>query len=294
MRPGVKSSSSQRKLSPRKLFLLLAGLAVAAAAVLLFAGSAGADAISPEAGPTKNAVDIDTLYKIVFYVGLAVIALVWGILFYSLFRFRARRRRIAPQIRGNSTLELGWTIGASLIVTAIGIITLIFLPGIRDPQRSGPAGLAQAQTENATVDQPPVPGDNALNIKVAGQQFFWRFQYPNGAVSFHDLVAPKDTTVTLDITSNDVAHSWWIPKLGPKFDGIRGYTNKSWFKVTKTGVFKGQCAEFCGPNHAFMTAKVIIVEPDQYQQWVENQKREIQQAQKQVLKERPHFEGAQG
>jgi cytochrome c oxidase subunit 2 len=75
---------------------------------------------------------------------------------------------------------------------------------------------------------------------------------------------------------------------------IRGYTNKSWFKVTKTGVFKGQCAEFCGPNHAFMTAKVIIVEPDQYQQWVENQKREIQQAQKQVLKERPHFEGAQG
>jgi cytochrome c oxidase subunit 2 len=289
MRPGVKSSSS-----PRKLLLLLAALAVAAVAVLVFAGSAGADAISPEAGPTKNAVDTDTLYKIVFYMGVAVVAVVWSILFYSLFRFRARRGRTAPQIRGNTTLEVGWTIGATLIVTAIGIITLIFLPGIRDPQRSGPNGLAQVKAENATVDQPPVPGDGALNIKVSGQQFFWRFQYPNGAVSFHDLVAPKDTTVTLDITSNDVAHSWWIPALGPKFDGIRGYTNKSWFKATKTGVFKGQCAEFCGPNHAFMTAKVIVVEPDQYKQWVDNQKLEIQQAQKEVLKERPRFEGTQG
>lgn len=289
MRPGVKSSSSLRK-----PLILLAALAVAAAAILVFAGSAGADAVSPEAGPTKNAVDTDTLYKIVFYMGLAVVALVWGILFYSLFRFRARRGRTAPQIRGNTTLEVGWTIGATLIVTAIGIITLIFLPGIRDPQASGPDGLAQTKGENATVDQPPVPGGKGLNIKVSGQQFFWRFQYPNGAVSFHDLVAPKDTTVTLDITSNDVAHSWWIPKLGPKFDGIRGYTNKSWFKVTETGVFKGQCAEFCGPNHAFMTAKVIVVEPDQYKQWVENQKREIQQAQKEVLKERPRFEGAQG
>jgi cytochrome c oxidase subunit 2 len=289
MRPGVMSSSSLRRLR-----LLLAALAVASVAVLVFAVSAGADAFSPEAGPTKNAVDTDTLYKIVFYMGLAVVGLVWGILFYSLFRFRARRGRIPPQIRGNTTLEIGWTIGATVIVLAIGTIALIFLPGIRDPQPSGPGGLAQAKAQNATVDQPPVPGGGGLNIKVAGQQYFWRFQYPNGAVSFHDMVAPKDTTVTLDITSNDVAHSWWIPKLGPKFDAIRGYTNKSWFKATSTGVFEGQCAEYCGPNHAFMSAKVIVVEPDQYKQWVDNQKREIQQAQKEVLKERSRFEGPSG
>src|SRR5438132_5605185 len=125
MRPGVKSSSSLRKLSMRKILLLLGSLAVAAGAVLVLPGSAGADAFSPEAGPTKNAVDTDTLYKIVFFMGLTVIAIVWGILFYTLVRFRARHRRTPPQIRGNSTLELGWTIGASLIVTAIGIITLI-------------------------------------------------------------------------------------------------------------------------------------------------------------------------
>jgi cytochrome c oxidase subunit II len=95
-------------------------------------------------------------------------------------------------------------------------------------------------------------------------------------------VVPKDTTVTLEIGSNDVAHSWWIPKLGGKFDAIRGLTNETWFKATETGTFTGQCAELCGDNHAFMTAKVIVVEPDRYQQWLGDQKREIAEAQKLV------------
>ena len=289
MRPGVRPHSSSRRLR-----LLLIALAAAAGLLLLIAGPAGADAISPEAGPTKNAVDTDTLYKIVFFMGCAVVGVVWAILFYSLFRFRARRRRVPPQIRGNTALEISWTVAATTIVVAIATVELIMLPGIKNPQASGPDGLAEARSENATVDQPPVPGGKGINVKVSGQQYFWRFQYPNGAVSFHDLIAPRDTTVTLDITSNDVAHSWWIPDLGPKFDAIRGYTNQSWFKATKTGTFEGQCAEFCGPNHTFMTAKVVVVEPDRYQQWVEDQKKQIQQAQKQVLKEKPRFEGAGG
>jgi cytochrome c oxidase subunit II len=253
---------------------------------LVLATGAGADALTPDAGPSRNAVDTDTLYKIVFYMGVAVIALVWGVLFYSLVRFRARRGEVAPQVRGNTPLELGWTIGAGLIVVAISVIAFFFLGDIRNPARSGAPGLAQASEENAALNQPPPPGAKALAIKVGAQQYFWRYQYPNGAVSFHDLVVPKDTTVTLDITSNDVAHSWWIPALGGKADAIRGLTNHTWFKATSTGSFRGQCAEFCGVNHAAMTARVIVLEPDAFQRWVQDQKRLIQQARTAVANQR--------
>jgi cytochrome c oxidase subunit 2 len=212
------------------------------------------------------------------------------VLFYSLVRFRARRGRVAPQIRGNTPLELGWTLGASTLVLVMAIITLLFLKDIRDPAPSGPAALAAVSGENAAINQPSPPGGKALQIKVAGQQYLWRYQYPNGAVSFEEMVVPKDTTVTLAITSNDVAHSWWIPKLGGKQDAIPGLTNETWFKATKTGTFGGQCAEFCGVNHAFMDAKVVVVEPAQYQQWVTRQKQLIQQAQKEVLKQRKQFQ----
>src|SRR6266540_2834436 len=286
---GVPRATSGRA---RRLTVFLAFLAVVVIAALLIAPGALADAISPEAGPSKNAVKTDTLYKIVLFAGVAVIALVWGVLFYSLARFRARRGRVAPQIRGNTPLELGWTIGAGTLAIAMAIVTLLYLKDIRDPAASGPSALADVSGENAAINQPSPPGDKALPIKVAGQQYLWRYQYPNGAVSFQEMVVPKDTTVTLKITSNDVAHSWWIPKLGGKQDAIPGLTNETWFKAAKTGTFEGQCAEFCGANHAFMSAKVVVVEPAQYQQWVNRQKQLIQQAQKEVQKQRKKFQAS--
>jgi len=288
---GVPRATSGRA---RPLAVFLAVLAVVAAAVLLFAPAALADAISPEAGPTENAVKTDTLYKIVFFTGVAVIGLVWGVLFYSLVRFRARRGRVAPQVRGNTPLELGWTIGATTLAVVMAIITLLYLNDIRNPTASGPAALADAQGENAAINQPSPPGGQALPIKVAGQQFLWRYQYPNGAVSFQEMVVPKDTTVTLQITANDVAHSWWIPKLGGKQDAVPGLTNETWFKATSTGTFEGQCAEFCGANHAFMSAKVVVVEPAQYEQWVSRQKQLIAQAQKEAQKQRKQFQASSG
>jgi cytochrome c oxidase subunit 2 len=271
------------------LTLLATGLVLGLAGVL--ATTAGADGVTPDAGPTKNAIDIDTLYKIVFAIGVVVIAIVWGVLFYSLFRFRARRGRRVPPIFGNAPLELGWTLAAGTIVIAIAIITLIFVPGIKNPAPSGSAALAEARNQNAVVDQPPPPNPlKALNIKVASQQYIFRYQYPNGAVSFQQMVVPVDTTVTLDITSNDVAHSWWIPKLGGKADAVPGYTNHTWFKATHTGTFRGQCAEFCGSGHAVMSAKVTVVNQEAYRVWVATQKRLIQQSQKQVLLMRKQFQ----
>jgi cytochrome c oxidase subunit 2 len=273
------------------LIWLLTALAFGAGAVL--AASAGADAFTPDAGPTKNAVDIDTLYKIAFYTGLAIVGMVWAVLFYSLFRFRARRGRRPPQISGNATLELGWTLGAGAIVVALAIVTYIMLPGIKNPAPSGPDALAEARTQNASLDQPTPPG-KALQITVSGQQYIWRYQYPNGAVSFQQMVVPKDTTVVLAIKANDVAHSWWIPKLGGKMDAVPGYTNKTWFKATSTGTFTGQCAEFCGSGHAVMSAKVTVVEPQTYLAWVATQKKLIAQAQKLDLVMRKKFQSQGG
>jgi cytochrome c oxidase subunit 2 len=277
-----------------QLRVFLAAFAALSVGCLVFVAGAGADAITPEAGPTQNAEDTDTLYKIVFVMGVAIVGLVWAVLAYSLVRFRAKRGVRAPEIRGNFPLELGWTIGASLVVTAIAIVTFFFLNDIRDPVASGPSALAEVRAQNAALNQPEPPGESALHIKVSGQQYLWRFQYPNQVVSFQELVVPKDTTVTLEITSNDVAHSWWIPKLGGKLDAIRGLTNETWFKATETGTFNGQCAEFCGSNHAFMTAKVIVVEPDDYRQWIEEQKSLIDEARKEVQKQREELQASEG
>ena len=154
---------------------------------------------APRPARPSNAKDIDTLYKIVFALGAGVIALVWGVLFYSLFRFRARRGRTAPQIRGNTPLELGWTIGASaLVIVARGRSPSSILRRHPRPRASGPAALASVRGQNAVIDQPPPPDDKGIKIKVSGQQYLWRYQYPNGAFSFDDMVVPKDTTVTLE------------------------------------------------------------------------------------------------
>jgi cytochrome c oxidase subunit 2 len=203
------------------------------------------------------------------------------VLFYSLVRYRAgrpRRLAAAPQIRGNSLLEFGWTLVPTVIVVAIIVVTLVMLDGINNPAASGPGGVAQARGQNASVSQPVPPGGKALTINVSGQQFIWRYQYPNGAVSFHDLVVPKDETVILKIEVTDVVHSWWIPELGGKTDALPDLDNETWFKATETGTFDGQCAELCGSGHAFMTAKVIVVEPDEYRQWVAQQKSDIDEA----------------
>ena len=88
-----------------------------------------------------------------------------------------------------------------------------------------------------------------------GQQYLWRYDYPGGATSYYEMVVPTNTTVVLKITSSDVQHSWWIPKLGGKADAVPGHTNETWFKISKEGIYKGQCAELCGSGHADMRGR---------------------------------------
>ncbi len=158
------------------------------------------------------------------------------------------------------------------------------LSAINDPPASGPNALVPAAGGAlvASYNQPPPPGNSGITIDVNGQQYVWRYTYPNGAFSYELMVAPVDTTVVLKIRSQDVAHSWWIPELGGKFDALPGYTNKTWFKIpaSKVGtIFRGQCAELCGNGHANMYARVKAVTPAQFKAYMACQKLLIGQAQ---------------
>jgi cytochrome c oxidase subunit 2 len=151
-----------------------------------------------------------------------------------------------------------------------------------------------------------VPGGNSMNIKIIGQQYSWNFQYPRledkRVYAYNDLYVPVGMTVTLDIQSVDVAHSWWIPPLGGKMDAIPGYTNKSWFRIPVNAIpegqdrviYKGQCAELCGRNHADMLARVIGLRYDDWKAWYDGKAQQLQQAQDDAAAERKAVNAQEG
>ena len=141
-------------------------------------------------------------------------------------------------------------------------------------------------------------GGKSMNVCVNGQQYLWRFTYAkncknaplDSVFTYEEMVVPTGATVTLSISAQDVAHSWWIPKLGGKLDAIPGYVNHTWFRLERPGVYRGQCAELCGRNHANMLAQVRGVPPAQYAAWLEGQRRAIRDAQTAIA---DHSTGAQ-
>jgi cytochrome c oxidase subunit II len=273
---------------PRRL--LLAALSAAAIGILIAAPSAFADAITPESGGSPNANDIDTLYKLTLYIGIVIFLLVEGTLIWSLVKYRARRGGSADQIRGNTPLEIGWTVGAALILVVLTVVTVLYLDDIESPPASGPNGLSASQAQFASIDQPDPPkgGGPILRIHVNGQQYIWRYDYPGDGqlFSYQEMVVPTDTTVVLELEASDVIHSWWIPKFGPKADAVPGYVNETWFKVPKEGTYRGQCAELCGSGHADMRAKVVAVSPEAFQAWAQEKRKQIQAAGEALAKQR--------
>jgi cytochrome c oxidase subunit II len=286
--------------SRRLAFALL----IALAALLAFAGSASAGIITPESGGSPNADEISSLYKLVLAVAVVIFVGVEGCLFYSLVKFRARKGAVAAQIRGNTRLEVGWTVGAALILVVLAAFTFAKLGAIRNPPNSGPGGLQLADSGMLFAAGPTKklpPNGKALNVCVNGQQYIWRYTYANdcehaplsSVFSYTQMVVPVQTTVTLDIYAQDVAHSWWIPKLGGKFDAIPGYTNHTWFKIPAKfagKVFTGQCAELCGRNHANMTATVRAVTAPEYEKWLDARKADIKAADDAAAQQRKQIE----
>jgi cytochrome c oxidase subunit II len=278
----------------RRRALALVTIALALSASLALAPAAFANFLTPKSGGSPNADQIDSLYKIVLYVAAVVFVIVEGALFYSVIRFRSKKNRVAAQIHGNTRLEIGWTVGATLILVVITVITFVKLPSITNPPNSDSNGLVLS----ASLGQPTPPNGKKLTVCVQARQFIFRYTYgPNcnnnaftGKLpySYTDMVVPSNTTVVLVIQATDVIHSWWVPSLGGKVDAVPGYTTYTWFKAPQAStpghpvVYTGHCAQLCGRQHASMLARVKVVTPDQYQQWISQQSSLIAAANAQV------------
>jgi cytochrome c oxidase subunit II len=283
---------------------ILAVLAPVVLIALALPGPALADFLTPEDGGSPNADSIDTLYKVVFAMAMLVLVGVWGALLYSMIKFRARRGAVPAQIRGNTRLEIGWTVGAALILVVLAIVTFVMLDDIRNAPESGENGidLQQVGQPTGTPNTESVPpSGRSLRIQVNGRQYVWHYTYPgddddqpfNNPFSYEELVVPVDTTVTLEIKAQDVVHSWWIPELGGKMDAVPGHTNWTWFKIPADQAgktFRGQCAELCGRNHANMLAHVKAVTPEEYEAFIERRKREIEASNEEAARQREEIE----
>jgi cytochrome c oxidase subunit 2 len=235
----------------RRPFLALPA-ALSAALLLAGAAAAGNGGFAPEPPASPNASRITDAYWLIFGFTAAVFVLVEGalVLFVIRYRRRGRPRDVeGPQIHGSTRLEMMCTAGPVLILAAIAAFVFYKLPGIKDV--------------------PAARAGESMTVRVRAQQFYWQFEYPDGQISIDRMVVPVGEVVRLQVTTPDVAHSWWIPRLGGKIDAIPGRTNTTWFKADKQGVYSGQCAEFCGIQHAAMRADVAVVSRAAYQAFLD-------------------------
>jgi cytochrome c oxidase subunit 2 len=274
---------------------LALALALSLVLSLALAPDAFANFFTPKAGGSPNANSIDSLYKVVLYIAAVVFAVVEGALIYSVYKFRAKKGAVAAQIHGNTRLEIGWTVGAAVILVILTTVTFIKLPSIMDPPDSSAGALAlSGGVLTAATTEPAPPNGKKLIVCVVGRQFIWSYYYGSACsgdpysakvpYSYQEMYVPAGTVVVLRVQSLDVIHSWWIPSLGGKVDAVPGYTNYTWFKADKAGaLYHGQCAQLCGRLHAAMTAMVKVLTPARYQQWITQQKAAIAADDQQVL-----------
>jgi len=207
---------------------------------------------------TEAAEMIQGLYVFVFWLSVIVFIGVQGGLVYTLWRYRARPGHELPeQTHGNTTLEVTWTILPAVILVAMAVPTI--------------------QTIFALETDPTVSPDGSppLVIEVTGRQWWWQFQYPeyqmadgSKLTTANEIVIPTGRTVSLHIMSDNVIHSFWVPQLTGKIDAIPNHENHLWFTATEPGQYFGQCAEYCGVQHAQMRMNVIAMTPTDYQAWV--------------------------
>ena len=256
---------------------------IQAAAISLFAllasvAHAGWDGLNMHEGVTILSKEIYGLHMKIFYYCIAIGVVVFGVMIYSLIKFRKSQGAQADTTLVHSTkVEIIWTVIPILILVAMAIPTAKGLIKIEDM------------------------GNVALNIKVTGYQWKWEYEYLNQDVRFFStlardsnaarqlgsgidpatvpnyllevdnvLVIPAGTKIRFLLTAQDVIHAWWVPAFGMKKDAIPGYVNEIWVQVDadKVGTYRGQCAELCGQDHGFMPIVVEVKSPADYDVWL--------------------------
>lgn len=216
---------------------------------------------------------IDTLFWIGFVAATILVVAVVGGLLYALRRYRAERGTEPRQITGGRAIQ--FRVGGALAVfaTAIFVISILYTDKAREAGATGEASSRVLQLKNS----------EPLKIRTTGQQWIWRYDYPNEAFSYYKLVVPVDTAIELDLVSTDVVHTWDVPELAAKRDAVPGKTNQVLFRADEEGTYRGQAATMSGQAYATMRTEVEVVSPEEYQAFIEDEKQDIQAAQDRVV-----------
>jgi len=205
---------------------------------------------------SERARNIDSLFNFTLVIAGIVFVLVQGAIIYTIVKFRRKKGeepKPVKQIHGNTRLEIAWTIAPALILAGLAVPTV------------------QTIFENA---EEPV---NALEVTVTGHQWWWEYEYPgSGVVTANELHIPvnRDIDLTLLSDDTDVIHSFWVPRLSGKRDLVPGHENSLTISADETGLYFGQCAEFCGLSHANMRLRVYVHEQADFDAWVAGQQAE--------------------
>jgi cytochrome c oxidase subunit 2 len=228
------------------------------------------DPVSP---PAES---ITQLSLLVLAITGGIFVLVEGVLFYSIWRFRRARvpgTNEPPQVYGSMPIEIAWTTAPALIVLVLTLVTARTIWEVNvDPQRPPPE-LKDAQ---------------ALHVTVVGHQWWWEYVYDKygdeelGIITANELHVPASNRqvpserrpVFLTLQSADVAHSFWVPRLAGKTDLIPGRTNTMWFETERQELFLGQCAEYCGTQHANMLLRVYVDSPEAFRKWLDHERKD--------------------
>jgi cytochrome c oxidase subunit 2 len=244
-------TSSKRGWAAKSLILLALLLA------LPMACSQGELSTWNPAGPVAEKQLL--LFNVLVWVMVVVFVLVEGVLLYAIFRYRRRPDQPRPpQVHGHLALEITWTVIPTILIMGLGVWSVIALWDLKDP---------------------PASAGEVLEVTVTGHQWWWEFEYPDAGggktiTTANELKVPVDTPVRLYLESDDVIHSFWIPRLAGKVDVIPTHTNTMWFQAdlamidTLPATFQGLCAEFCGISHALMKFQVQVLDQADYDAWV--------------------------
>ena len=253
----VEERESGRGRGRRRLVLI----ALLGAAVLVLAACSGPDTLDIDSldlgGLPQNSLDpagpdsdkIDGLFRLVLWIAVGVFVVVEAALLYAIVVFR-RRKGHDPgvrQVHGNTRLEIMWTIIPSVVLAVIAVPTIATLFDIREA---------------------PAAEENALQVEVIGHQWWWEFRYPEfGFSTANEMHIPAGRPVYLSMTSADVIHSFWVPRLNGKRDVVPGRVTNLTIEADEPGVYLGQCAEFCGLAHADMRQRVFAHSEGDFESW---------------------------
>jgi cytochrome c oxidase subunit II len=214
---------------------------------------------------------IETLLWIGFVVAIVLVVAINGALIYALRRYRSERGAEPRQVRGGRRTQLRAGTALSVFAAALLVIGIVYTEKARETPATGTAGLVSARSQ-------------PLRIEATGQQWLWRYDYPNSAFTYYRLVVPVDTAVELDLVSTDVVHTWDVPQLAGKRDAVPGKTNHVVFRADEEGVYRGQSATFSGQAYAAMRTEVEVVSEQEYESFTAQLKEDIQAAQDRVVK----------